>query len=533
MKMEGQMGVTYRSLSSNPLRNVKYPYIAQAAGCSRLALEKDAMKQAGSYRLGSQVATQYLLRQLAEDKVQALGEQQAQEFIHQVGLGNLAKVYVRDPQGRPYIVSVDTFAKSPRTSLPGILADYEEKAVAVAKKSMGQLTLTEVKRFHQALVERVEILLNASEGGLLQAPAFLTALNYQLSQQQQRVQQQLNRAEEDLEIWHQEQQERHQNRLKRITANMRKALLTRAQQKIELRLRIMKLLAQQELQMAIQQIVEQLLQALARWVSAIEHLSQELMTQHDLFNLDREIERPVCVLNVLNTEEEDRILAEHIEAAWVEAIQGLSFRWQAGRFVLFCKHTNAAISNPQSLWEEAGIEAFVGYASSFFDGLEKLSIESLIEALALTPIMGDHKTNKPERILQWMANKAAPLIKLDDVKQQEDVYAITIFASEKGASGYFQAAASHSNWKCVASNDPFNVELLISWHHINPWALQTMPLMQEAYDALKHKETLHVFEEWHDQIEAEPSNLEILEQPSVNDDADYSYVEWFRILGGK
>lgn len=493
MQLEGASGETYRSLSANKL-DVQYPYIAKAHGCYRIGLEIEAMQQLGGYALAQTVVNHYLLRRLDEETTQTQASVQAQDFSQLLKLDQQAGVFARDDKGRPIAVSLDLLAKSPRKSLPGKVADVEKKALATAKISFDQARSAQRQRYEIALVEHLEAILNSLDGGLHQGILFLKELNHLLSQQQSRTRQRRARTVQDLDAWKQEQEQRDRNPLKRIATNMRGKYLERMEQRINLKLEMLKLDAQLELLFMEQAVIEAQLKGLTRWIAALEHAGQQCAVKLAAFQTQREVKRPVCVENALTPEQELTFVNQELGLVLEEAKQGVSFAWDAEAFVLYQRSRSARPSSAQSLWDEAGIQTVLDYATSFFGGLATLSIE---------PILEQYYGMNAQEIVQMMAEHAAPLVQINPLVQEETPDVLTIFTSTQGAEGFFKPAARMGDWTCVASNDPHKVELLISWFKINPNALVMRPLMEKDYHALKHTEVLHVFESWHERLKAE------------------------------
>ena len=503
MQLEGAIGATYRSLSANKL-DIQYPYIAKAHGGYRITLEIEEMQQVGGYHLAQQLTKDYLLRQLEADTAQKQAEGQAQDFSHLLKLDQQAGVFARDDKGRPITASLDLLAKSPRKSLPGKIKDFEKKALAVAKVSLDKARTAKCKRYKVALSKFIEGILNSIDGGVHQGLAFLKALNHLLSQQQSRIRQQLARTAKDLEAWNQKQAKRDQNPLKRIAINMRADYLAHMEQKINLELEKMKLEALLDLLSQEQAVIEEHLKGLTRWKAAFEHAGQQLAVKLAQFQTEREVQRPVCIENALKPEQELTFVKKELQLVFEDAKQGLLFEWNNGAFVLSYRSMSSLSSKAQSLWDDDGLQKVLDYASGFFGGLAELSIE---------PILQQYYGMTPQEIVDMMAEHAAPLVQINPLVQKEPQDVLTIFTSTQGADGFFKPAASMSDWTCIASDNPHNVELLISWFKINPNALVMRPLMKKDYNALKHTEVLHVFDWWHERLARE---RELVEAPVVD-----------------
>ena len=108
----------------------------------------------------------------------------------------------------------------------------------------------------------------------------------------------------------------------------------------------------------------------------------------------------------------------------------------------------------QSLLSEAGIERFLKYARSFFD-FSQVTVEDWLRT-----------TDKS--LEAWLADFeifAAPLVTLDEAKHPQPKV-IKIIGAQKGKDGYFGRAVSQG-WSVVETADPHNIEVLITWHHLN------------------------------------------------------------------
>lgn len=512
MQTEGAIGVEHRGQRVNHL-NTDYPNITAAAGCARVTLEIEAMKLIGGILLALKIIDEHLLLHPSPETANSQGQEQADDFSHHVSLLNQARIFVRDLTGKLIVVPelTEIFGQTAREQIVDRLKDFARKFFEKSDITLEELRRNEVKRIAIPLGKRVMELMN-TPGSVLQARGFLAALKPILDQLQQMRRVQIKGTNRELADLKEVEAKRRKSWYRRLSLTPRKTYLNHRQPELDAKLRLQKLTAQQSLTGDIQKIADFHWKTIEEWRAAFEHMVQQLELKLATFSQDREAQRPVCVRNVLDTEEETAEITKILTDNWVSAIQGFDFAWDDQDLVLRLAQDgpeSATTVYAEELWEEVGMRKLLAYTTSFFSNLEALSIEA---------ILADREYETAKEMLDNMREWAAPLVKINGNLQKPPAKELVLFASEKGATSYFAPAAAEYNWTTVESGDPHNVELLVQLNGINPLALVGVREEQQRdYEKLLEKETLHVFASWHQRIGAEHVGPLQLLLPNLDD----------------
>jgi hypothetical protein len=468
MKYFGPIGERYQSELVN---YASYPpgCFCSAAGGWRLIIEDDALKELGSFRLGKRLITDHLLRRLPEEQAEQQVRAEVDDFCHRMGLYHLSRCFDRDRQGRPLRESLERFRGERRRELPGKISDFEHKYFAAAGKACEEVRSQKARELGRALVQEIQHLLNAPSGGLFQAIRFLDGLALVVEEQQQRARTQLERKRAEL-AERQQQAQTKRRWLQWPLKTPRDDYLSKSQAIFESNDRLMKLTSTQELLSDLANVILERRRVLQGWVKVLEHLHAELDRKETQLSGERDANRPVCVHNVLEPDQETELIQEQLEARWEQAKDNLRFEWEGDAFTLFMVGDHPSIPGPRSLWTEEGLTKYLGYTRDFFD-FEHLSVEECLSRQAQTA----------EQWLDRLEILAAPLVSLDDARHP-DPPRIQILGTQKGPEGFFKPVAGRANWSIVENNDPHNVEVLIVYQHINWRLLNQSSSWEEAYN---------------------------------------------------
>ena len=431
MQSVGAIAEAYQAIQVNHA-NYQYPNIATAHGCHRLRLEVAALVQVAGYQVGEQLVA-YLLRQPSPDDRADVLESQVRDFSRQSGLSDLSSRFGRDLTGRPLTVELKYLKDVPRPQLMASLSRYEHQFFQAANQALTEVGQRELDGLSEALVTWLEARINRA--GLVQTVAWLDRLADDLESRQQQVgralaqtERQLRASQPDLGNWW--------AKLKQVSFKPGQDFRARHQARLTLKLQGAKLQAEQQVLAGFLGVVHAQQQALRGWLEALAQLAEQLQIDQTQYANQRVVERPVCVTSLLSPEQEEAQIARHLPAALAQGTEGLSFVWTGQDFILRCQGEEATQTGAQSLRTAAGRTILLNYAQSLFDDLGQLTIEQLL---------AQDQTRTAEEWLHELAYRAAPLVALDDAKQDPSPVESVIIATQHGAEGYFKAAPTQAN----------------------------------------------------------------------------------------
>jgi hypothetical protein len=312
----------------------------------------------------------------------------------------------------------------------------------------------EATRFATALKGAVAQQVN--DHGLYQAIRFVEYVNQLITAEQHQTQQRLDKVRADLAAWEQ-MQRAGQTGGKHLWSNHRQTYIYQAREKERLLLQEKKLLMYQTLLPTQLAEVGASQNRLLGWLHTLHQVQTNLKRQAGQVSQDRATTRPVCVVNLLDYLDEaaeDELIAAQVQTHWPEATEKLCFAWYGDQLTLCGYMAEAPLPGPKSLVSEPGLEKFLGYARSFFD-FSNITVEDWLRASG-------------KSLDEWLADFemfAAPLVTLDEAKHPQPKV-IKIIGAEKGQAGFF-AEAVRLGWAVVETVDRHNVEVLITWHHLN------------------------------------------------------------------
>lgn len=487
LKYFGRVGSQFQTQVVN---QASYPegYFCSAAGAYRLEIEVEALRQQGSILLAVAVIEDHLLRRLPPAQAEQVAHEQVAALNNRLGTHNLLRRFNRDRQDRPLQPSLSQFGSESRFALPALLSAYEHRFCKALDEALSQVRDYELAAYRTNLGQEVETWLN--QLGPHQTLRCLEQQGEVLQTEQARVASQIERARSEVEVWV-TTRPTHSKQLG-LAVQQRTDFEAWWQHKLLLVLRLHQLVALQDLLQGMATETNIRRTDLRGWIAVINHVKTHLLHRQARFGPERDNQRPICVRNVLTDAEEEILLKQQLATHTPRACENLRFSWTGQGFELIAQGQIKTQRGARSLWTEAGAELLLTYSGAFFD-FSDLSLEQWL-------------WRQGKSVQEWLDEfevYAAPLVTLDEARHPEP-RRIMILGSECGTDGFF-ATAGRAGWSVVATENPWTIEVLISWHHLNWRLLGQAEEWERAYQQLKPDQTLHVFAEWH-QPPSDPSH---------------------------
>ena len=455
-------------------------YFCSAAGAYRLGIEVEALRQQGAILLALAVIEDHLLQRLPPAQADQVAYEWVTAFNNRLGTHSLLRRFNRDRHGRPLQPSLSQFRNESRFALPVLLSAYEHRFSKAVDEAISQVRDHELAAYRISLGQEVETWLN--QLGPEQTLRCLEQQSEVLQTEQGRVAGQIERARSELEAW---------LTTRPVSRRGHTNFAAWWQHKLTLVLRLHQLVALQDLLQGLEAETNIRRTDLRGWLAVITHVRTHLLHRQERFGPERDNQRPVCARNVLTKAEEEALLKQQLAIHTPRACENLRFVWTGRGFRLVARGQTETQAGSRSLWTQAGTELLLAYSGEFFD-FSDLSLEQWL-------------LRQGKSMQEWLDEfevYAAPLVTLDEARHPEP-RRIMIIGSEHGPAGFF-ATAGRSGWSVVATDNPWAVEVLISWHHLNWRLLAQAEEWERAYQQLKPDQTLHVFAEWH-QPPADPA----------------------------
>jgi hypothetical protein len=229
-------------------------------------------------------------------------------------------------------------------------------------------------------------------------------------------------------------------------------------------------------------------------VSKGSQVADQLETQY----ASQRQHRPVFEENILSQAEEDGLFGDRIDDAFTLATKDVSFGWHEGRgWVLRCGPDEEPLTfDHQELSTTHGLERLLkGYVKGFWDDLDELSLELILE----------QRGEDPVELIERMKKRSSPLISIDRVqhKVQGGDKAVPlqrefILGTQHGKTGFFQGYSRPEGFQIVPTGEggKHHLELVSCVFYINPFALAQSRSYEQAYDRQKAAgHSLHIFDE--------------------------------------
>ncbi|MCB0168629.1 MAG: hypothetical protein KDI79_30660 [Anaerolineae bacterium] len=486
MKHFGPMGEIWHGQYANKV-NSPYKVSCSAAGVLELKNEIDAMLAKGGAQLAQQLVSDYLLRRYPEKKAEQLAKEEAELFFQQQDFKHLDRRFERDVRGRPIKPSLPALRGTKRKELPTLLANHDHKFFEAVKPALQKVAEKELTSFSEALSRELDQQINTH--GLYQGLRWLEQVIRLVEEEDKHWQGKLRKLQTEIE------QAKAQPSARLWDDHRERYRDAYQDQSVEPRLNEKKLNTTTSfLKETLNELVRKSQMSIG-WIKGLDHVTEMIQVHQERLSVTRAQERPVCTINLLDylkPGEEEQLITQEIEANWQRAIGGLRFASKNGRLVLLVEVEDTAFEGAQSLRTEEGLKRLFNYTQSLLD-FKHVTVEAWLQ-----------KYDKP--LEQWLADfeiYAAPLITIDETKAHRPAE-IKLIGTEKGNSGYF-SGANRDGWTVVETGNPYQVDVLITWHHLNWRWLSQSDSWERCYRRKSVEQPLHVWAEWHQQIETQHS----------------------------
>jgi Tubulin like len=476
----GQEGQEYQSRKVD--YHLKYPNIACSAGCCILEFPTELIETRCALRSSLAWLSAQPLYPVQHDAQSHLWE-----FLNQTpGVRDVAS-FTRDAAGKTLRVNLTEFQTFPRQTLSTAIDAYAHRRLPQLQSVLQELAIQEINRLGTRLVEQVRDLLNQRSGPML-ATAFLQALDAFLTERQTLHETQVNRVRE--------QRERRGQRLERYHTGSWWQRLSLAPRANYLALREQLLVTQfdEQRQLARLQVFTQLRKLVKtlhaecdNWHFTLTVFQQRLSEELDEILAKALEDRSVVVEWVVCESEMDALYEAGQEQALRQATAELTFTWQPedGTFRLTYGLAELDSTTSWAIVSETGIGKHVGYFRQFWSTIADQTVEEILRKQDKTPA----------EVLAWLLNKAAPLIRIDDVSQLPAEKMLNILGSQTQA--FWQEYIGETGLSIVATGNPHRISMLSTLQGFNPLeGLMQSSAWKQAYeDALAAGRSPHLFPE--------------------------------------
>ena len=478
---EGRMAEHYQAVLQNILRDLRYPSFCSSFGCYVIQVPVQELRVLFAHRL-----VQRLVRHLLRE--QQDGEKRAKssltDFQHEFKLTKgLGRFLEKDREGKPIAIDLRRFRKLKGKRLKPALDAYQAEQLPSWETALDEKIVVAIEVLFPALERWVLTLINEPDGGLLQAQSFLGVLATWLEGSSEQLRKRAKALEEEAA--------RFRARLARrrfvppIFPNRR--LRRQKQRELKLALGSLQASAQIRLLVRLTHRVSSLTEELRGWADALNALEADLHRREDAFAAGRIAHQPVCVENALSTEEEDDLFERGLPGVLALSSQGLRFRWEGEKLILDYGVGEATdhLDRRHLLVEHGYCHPLVQYGQAFWEPLEQISLEDILQERGVDP----------EERLEYLLERAAPLILVDRLKQQTPIITRMVLGTERGSTGLLESIPTRADLSLVETGNPHRIEMVVTWHGINPFALTQIEDWERAYQARYPIEPLHVFPE--------------------------------------
>jgi len=481
MMTEGRMAEHYRALLQNVLRELRYPYLASSFGCYVIEFPAQELQILFGYRLSQRLVRDYLLREAGDKEKKAKSDLAG--FLHEARLTAGPGVFLRrDREGRPIAVRLAPFKRLKGKLLQRALAAYHSEQLLRWEKALDEIVERTSQSLSSTLEQWVLTLVNEPVGGLRQAESSLEGLAAWV----EKVTEQLRKRTKEVEEERARFRARQARRRFALPLFRDRRLLKQKERELALALLSLKLSAQDRLLARLGEKVTAMTSEAQGWADTLGALEAEFKRRAEDFGRERVAQRPVVLESALSPQEEEELYQEGIENALALSSQGLTFRQEAGELILVYRTGQARTEAGRWLiLSEEGYGRHLEYTKSFWKHLKEISLEEVLGKRGL----------HLEELVDYLEDRAAPLIVLDRLKQGQAVTVRKVLGTEKGATGLFQALPGRASLSLVETGDRQRIEMLVTWHGISPFALIQSEDLELSYQALYPVEPLHVFPE--------------------------------------
>lgn len=467
--------------------HLEYPNIFSSAGCHILEYPAAAIEWACALRSGADWIVEFPLKAVNPQQAQAAVKARLQDLLNQhPGFREVSRLNC-DTAGKPIDINLRSLGQLPRTQVPQAVADTIHRQLADARVALERLAAYEKDQLAASTVFELQKLLN-QEGGVTLADVFLQALHNMLTQQKQKLGEQVDRAISERERRETSVQQ-HQNPSwwQRLSLNHRGAYIKRADrmaasQLNELRQRIRLTLAEQLLE-----FVTQLQKECGAWRTTLENLQRQLGEALDDHWQQAERERPIAVEWVVCYDQIDQMYAEYCAMVLAQASEHLKLTWrpEQSRFMLTYATDQPTDVDRWAVASPVGIAKHAAYLQRFWQNTLDFAIEEFLAK----------QGKSAEGVLADLEHKAAPLIKVDDTTQIPAEKPLKILGSETVA--FWRDLVGQTGLSMVATGNRHRISLLYTVHGFNPLdgLIQSQAWKQAYDDALAAGRSPHVFPE--------------------------------------
>lgn len=494
----GPTGDFFESRIPNIVDDLSWPYVGYSQNCLIKVLPvKELQKLFGLRQVNMQF--EHLAQQPHPAETKQQGRKLAQEWLtqQQITPRHIGKLILPELNGRKIAAELKPYKKLKLAALETTLAKYRAVKLAAWQEAADKDIEQQAERLDDELINFVGHLINQPEYSptgvrfvLDSKPEeqvegiahFLAELNKTLKRRLSQVQTELDRQRYKLarrgfiltRLFFKLFPRLHKRRRLNMTITL-----------LSLELLALKLQAQIKVVNQLGQTVEAHNQAMVAWEATLKTGSQMAVEQTRQYANQRQ-HRPIFEENILSEAEEEALFGERIDQAFTLGRQGISFKWQAGQWVLHCGSDDRSLTfEREELGQAVGLERFLSrYVIDFWNDLDELSLEAILE----------RRGDDPVELLAQMKKRCSPLISidLDQHKAQGGEQAVSlqreyILGTQWGTQGLFQDYSSPNGFEIVTTGEAgrHRLELLYSVFYVNPFALTQSGAYQAAYDRLR------------------------------------------------
>ena len=478
----GPMAGHYQAILQNVLRELRYPNFCSSFGCYVIELPVRELQVLFAHRLVQRLVRHHLLRQQRDSDKRA--KSSLTDFLHEVKVtAGLGRFFGKDREGKPIAIDLRPFRKLKGKRLKPALDAYQAEQLPRWETALDEKIVVAIEVLFPALERWVLTLINESDGGLLQAQSFLGVLATWLEEGSEQLRKWAKALQEETARFHQRQARRRFE----LPLFRDRRLRRQKQRELKLALGSLQVSAQIRLLTRLADRVSSFKVELQGWTDALKALEAALHTREDAFATGRIAHRPVCVENALSTEQEDELYERGLPDALALASQGLRFGWGGDKLILDygVGETTDHLDRRHLLTDHGYCHPLVQYGQALWESLEQLSLEDILR----------ERNVDPEERLEYLLERAAPLILVDRLKQQTPVIVRMVLGTERGPTGLFESIPTRADLSVVETGNRHRIEMVVTWHGINPFALTQIEDWERAYQARYPIEPLHVFPE--------------------------------------
>lgn len=465
--------------------HLEYPNIFSSAGCWILEFPAELIEVLCALDSGADWIHAYPLFPLDEGQAQKASEAHLTELLNrQPGLHEVSRL-TRDQTGKPIVVRLAAVSKLPRRQLPQAVADAVHRQLEQIAQTFQQLAHEEEAHLSAVLITEVQALLNR-KGGPALAQQFLQYIRSLFQEQQSHLETQVDRARRERDQ-HEEQAQRQRqaDRWQRLSFNYRSTYLKQTQRQSDSQVHELRQAARLSIVNRLLHLIDRLMEESTAWVNTLVSFEQRLRDTRTAYWEQSLAARSVAAEWVVCPDEIDQMYKEEKDQAIHQGSEQLRFTWEAatGKFHLSYLTGHQAGNDRWSILSETGIAQHLTHFRRFWQHIQAHTVEEILIKQGETP----------EKVLEALKYKAAPLVSVDDTIQVPAEKMLNVLASQ--SKTFWQAFVGQTGLSIVATGNPHRISLLSSCHGINPLdGLMQSQTWQQAYEeAMAAGHSPHVF----------------------------------------